>query len=280
MANRKIIMVAEDLDDLRSHLSPILDDLAFVKETLEFFDYDTTSLTADDGAAVIKPTHRLTTQPGRWLRRAAAPESFGALKDPGRRAINVLRVASDVADEETVTIGDDVYEFDRADDGVATVGAIPVTGHADDTPAAATDALIDAINTLGSEAVETIDIGNNEILIVAEEVGAVVLACSETLAGANNAWGAAAMYGGAAPATKKLVAQTRVPTAQEVTLGNMHFVFPFAPTVMAVDVRVTATGVAKAWGGSIAVVDNRVTLTNGTDPDWAATDTVKLVVVG
>ncbi len=280
MANRKIILVVEDLDDLRAHTSPILDDFAFVKDTVEFFDYDSTSLVADDDAATVKPTHRLAGQPGRWIRRAAAAESSGILSDPGRRAVNVLRVASNVADEEVVVIGDDTYEFDRADDGVITVGAIAVTGHADDTPTAATDALIAAINASGTEAVEAIDIGNNEILIVALEVGEVELACTTDMGGANNAWGAAAMYGGAAPATKKLVAQTRVPTAQEVALGNMHFVFPFVPTVVAVEVRVTATGVVVAWGGSIAVVDNRVTLTNGTNPDWAETDTVKLVVVG
>ena len=32
----------------------------------------------------------------------------------GRRAINVLRLASNVADAETITIGSEVYEIDTA----------------------------------------------------------------------------------------------------------------------------------------------------------------------
>lgn len=207
--------------------------------------------------------------------------SAGVLRDPGRCAVNVLRIAADVVDDETVTIGADVYEFDTDDPaGLVGVGTIRVDVVAAQTPTAATDALIAAINASGTEAVTAVDIGNNEVLIVADAVGAVALACTTDMTGVGNAWAAAAMYGGAAPATKKLVAQSRAPNATEVTMGNMHFQFDFAPTVVSVWVRVAATGLVVAWGGTFAITGNRLTLTNGTNPDFADTDLVTVVVIG
>ena len=75
---------------------------------------------------------------------------------------------------------------------------------------------------------------------------AITLACSETLAGANNAWAAAAFYGGDASGIRGLRAAQRAPNAQEVTIGNMHFVFPFSVLAVLVQVR-NSTGAAKAW---------------------------------
>jgi hypothetical protein len=198
--------------------------------------------------------------------------------DAGLKAVNVLRVASNVADAETVTIGKDVYEFDRAANGV-TAGRIAVTGHADDTPAAATNALITAINTKGTEPVTAIDISDNEVLIAANAVGAVTTACAESLAGANNAWAATAMYGGRAAGKKKISVQSRVPLTQEVNLGNMHFLFDFAPTILEVYAYVTATpGLSKSWNGAATVIGNRLTLDNSGTTDWTTSDTVVVVV--
>ena len=198
------------------------------------------------------------------------------LRDPGRLAINVLQVALDVADVETVTIGADVYEFDRAVDGVVG-GNIAVTAHANDTPAAATDALIDAINASGTEAVTAYDISVNEILIVADAVGAVTLGCTETMGGAANEWAAANMYGGAAAAMRTMCVQTRVPTAQDVTMGNMHFAFDFTPTVVIVQARITATGIDKLWAGGYSLANDVVTVDNTGGTDWAVTDDITVI---
>jgi hypothetical protein len=195
---------------------------------------------------------------------------------PGRKAVGVLRVAADVADTQTVTIGSDVYEFDRAANGV-TAGRIAVTGHADDTPANATNALITAINTYGTEPITAIDISDNEILLVADNVGAVTTALAETLAGANNVFSAAAMAGGADAAVKRVATAVRVPTATEVALGNLHVALPFTPTVAQVVVRVTATGALTAWDGDIHLATNRVTINNDATIDWAATDTIWII---
>src|SRR5512139_1621831 len=124
-------------------------------------------------------------------------EGVNTLLDPGSREINVLRVASNVADAQTVTIGNDVYEFDRAANGV-TAGRIAVTGHADDTPTNALTKLVAKINAVGTEPVTAVKISANEMLIYSDSPRAYALACAETLAGSNNAWASATMYGGRA----------------------------------------------------------------------------------
>jgi len=200
----------------------------------------------------------------------------GVNRFPGRKAIGVIRVAANVADTETVTIGGDVYEFDRAANGV-TAGRIAVTGHADDTPANATDALIATINASGRESVTAVDISANEILLLSDSPGAVVLALAETMAGSNNVVSAAAMYGGAAAAAKRVATAVRVPNATEVALGNLHFGFDFTPTLVQVTVRTTSTGVVAAWDGATTISGTRVILDNTGSVDWATTSTIYLV---
>lgn len=206
--------------------------------------------------------------------------------DEGLAPIAVLRIASDVADAQTVTIGADVYEFDRAANGV-TAGRIAVTGHADDTPTAATPALVSKINASGTEFVKAVQISVNEILIYkAAAVGgaaadsADTTALAETLAGANNAWDTAALRGGRVAGHKAIGFSSRVPNAAEVALGNMHFVFPtFTPTHVIVQVRVTSGGTPKAWVGGVTISGNVVTLDNTGATDWAATDTVTIIAI-
>lgn len=279
------------------------------------------------------------------------------VEDPGRRAINVLRIAANVASTETITIGSDIFEINivNTDTNVNVSGGELATGtpalsnitiashglsvgdlirveseimkvvgvisadkvtvrrghsgttiatHADATdifkagtpatagrievglvttltPAAASAALLAVLNSEGTQRVTGVSISANEFVIVANEVGAVELACTETLGGANNAWAAAAMFGGRAEGQRRISIQRRVPTAVEVALGNMHFYFPFVPVAATVraNVVVTATpGLAKAWNGAITISGNRVTVDNTGDTDWAATDTVELIV--
>jgi len=279
--------------------------------------------------------------------------------NPGAEAVNVLAVAADVSETETVTIGDDVYEVEivntdstdntannnfantnanivlstftadypnttiavggllrveseimrcTASSGASRtfnrgVSGTTVASHANAndmfvgdgidgastiavglvttlTPTAFTPALVADVNRIGSEAVTAVQISVNEILIHADAVGVVELACAETLAGVGNAWGSATMYGGVDPGARTVVV-SRVPTALEVTTGNLHFHFDFAPTVVSVSVFPTATpGVAKAWDGGATVATNLVTLDNDGATDWAETDTVVLTVQG
>lgn len=188
-------------------------------------------------------------------------------------AINVLRVASNVADGETVTIDGTVFE--ATTDGTVATGRIPVDVSAAVTPTAFLTALVAALNGAGIPWQGT-KISANEMLIVGSRFQSKAAACSETLAGSNNAWAAATCYGGEGPAEDLpvTVLVQRVPNATEVAIGNMHFHFGFAPTSVMAFVRVTSTGIPKAWVGATLLSGNRVTVDNSGATDWAETDTV------
>src|SRR2546422_9231541 len=116
----------------------------------------------------------------------------------GRRAINVLRLASNVADAETITIGSELYEIDTAAaPGAITAGNIRVDCNAGVTPTTASAAIVAAINANTKLGLTAVAISVNEVLVYTNaETSALALPCSETLAGANNAWNATGFYGG------------------------------------------------------------------------------------
>lgn len=108
-----------------------------------------------------------------------------------------------------------------------------------------------------------------------------VLATTETLGGANNAWvQGATMLGGLAKTPRRCMAFSKVPTAAEVTFGKLVFSVPFTPRAVRVDVTVTASGLAKAWVGAWLYDSTAKTLTvdNSGATDWAATDTVTVIL--
>jgi len=199
--------------------------------------------------------------------------------DPGVCDINILRLASNVADTETVSIDGTVFEFDRAADGVNT-GNIAITGHADDTPANASTAIANKINSMSALNFSAIRFSANEVIIVWKTPGAFGRACSEALAGANNAFASANFFGGKNPGAGVEHSVSRIPTAQEVATGTMHFLFDSPPTLLEAKVFVTSTpGVAKAWDGSVTISGNRLTIDNSGGVDWAITDTVRITVI-
>jgi hypothetical protein len=195
-----------------------------------------------------------------------------------RRAMNVLWLSANVADTETITIGNEVYEIDTAaNPGAITAGRIRVNCNAGVTPTIASAAIVAAINANTQQGIVAVAISVNEILIhTRDNVEARLLACTETLAGANNAWAAAAMYGGGAEGVKGVRLIQRAANAQEVSIGNAHFVFGFPVNHVTANVR-TAAGVAKAWDGAITVTGNRVKLDNAGASDWAATDILTVI---
>src|SRR5262245_30883147 len=256
---------------------------------------------------------------------------------PGLKAIGILRVAANIAEGETVTIGTNVFEYDvvntdstinvsnndlnntnnpakvthaahgqvagnlvrfeneickilriidansyvvargRCGTSVAThangvdifvsatppAANIPVGVVTTLTPAVATPALAAEINnalaggeratakasTIFSTHLATSLLAGAEMLLQSVAEAALTTSLAETLAGANNVWAAAAMAGGAVAAVKRVGRAFRVPNATEVALDEMQFVFGFTPTSVDIFVRVTATGVVKAWDG-------------------------------
>lgn len=197
--------------------------------------------------------------------------------DPGACAKNVLRIASNVADAETVTIGADVYEF--TDDGAVTAPAnIPIDISGGVTPTIASAGLVNAILASATEPIFAEKISVNEVLVYRTHPGVNATACAETMAGSNNAWDQATFAGGLAPAVKRVHTVKWTPTTQEVALGNIHFPLDFPPKYFHIDVITTSTGVKKAWDGATLIDGNRLTIDNTGSTDWAATDDIYVYI--
>lgn len=107
-----------------------------------------------------------------------------------------------------------------------------------------------------------------------------VLATTETMTNAVWTQGAT-MLGGIAKATRRVMAFAKVPTAAEDTFDKLVLVVPFTPRAVLVDVRVTASGLSKAWNGGYTYdsTTKLLTIDNAGATDWAVTDTVYVIVV-
>lgn len=155
-------------------------------------------------------------------------------------------------------------------------GAVALSGGVDATAGEFTTALA----ALTPENIKLDRISANEVLFTdVSRLGTVrALACSDTMAGSNNAWAAANTYGyeGEPDTPPARASALRVPNATEVALGTLHVPLSFVPTKAVVQVRVTSTGAVKAWGGLVTITSKRVTLTNNGTADFAATDTITL----
>ena len=196
----------------------------------------------------------------------------------GRRAVNVLRIAANVADGETITIGSEVYEIDTAaDPGAITAGRIRVNCSAGVTNSIATPAFVTALNANTTLGLTAVAVSVGEILVFTNsDASALTLPCAETMAGANNQWSSANFAGGQLAKPQGVSLAQRVPTATEVAIGNLHFMFPFTVGAAMVQVR-TSSGAAKAWDGLLTLNGSRVTVDNSGVTDWAATDIVAVL---
>lgn len=179
---------------------------------------------------------------------------------------------------ETFTAGTNV--FDAATLGTTTAGVDPTAGEA-------SDALIAAINASGTEPVLAMDMSANEILLVASGgPGVQETDLAETMAGTDNEVDSAAMREGSAVSGAKVFGKTRVPNSTEVDLGAIRIPIPFDPVSVNIQVRVTSTGVVKAWDGAMTITAASgsapayITLGNGGSTDWAATDTIHIQAIG
>jgi hypothetical protein len=193
----------------------------------------------------------------------------------GRRAINSLRVASAVANAETVTIGGEVYEVDTAAaPGSVVAGNFRVDCESAQTATAFCTALVASIKA-NSTRFDALKISANEVLVWTKADGAP-FPCTETLAGANNAWISATMYGGADTTIRGRSLIRRAAVATEVTMGTMQFVFPWT-VAAAIPILRAAAGTIKQWGGVLSLSGPVVTLTNNGTVDFADTDTFDVI---
>lgn len=160
--------------------------------------------------------------------------------------------------------------------GSGSFGGAVLSGGADATAEQTTDAIVAAVGS--AYPYSATKISANEILFTMAIAGRNVTAVSETLTGSNNAWSAAAFYGGAEEPAElpKARSTSRVPTATEVTLQTMHFAFGFNPASAIVQVRSSA-GVLTAFDGSIVITGNRVSVNSAGATDIGANDIVSVI---
>jgi len=196
-----------------------------------------------------------------------------------RVAQNILRLGANVADGETITIGRDVFEMDT--NSINVVGNIPVNVNGNLTPTLAGPLIVAAINNSNTQKVVAVQIAVGVIGVYANEPnqGLAAIPCAETLAGANNAWDAAAMFGGNPGVAPQTLLVQRAAIAAEVTEGNAYFFLPFTVVAAIAFVR-TSAGVTKAWDGAVSFTGIRVKLDNAGATDWAAGDVLFCLASG
>jgi hypothetical protein len=196
-----------------------------------------------------------------------------------RVAQNVLRLAANVADAETITIGRDVFELDTNSTSTAGRIVVDVTGKV--TPTLAGPLIVAAINTYNTQRLVAVELATGIIGVYGADpvTGVGALACTETLAGSGNAWDAVAMVGGNPEVAVQTVVVQRGAVAAKVAEGNAYFFLPFTVVAALCGVR-TSAGVAKAWDGATTVTGNRVKMDNAGSSDWAATDVLVCVASG
>lgn len=138
----------------------------------------------------------------------------------GLRPFIVLRLANDVADEETITFGGEVYEWDRADDGVDTIGAIPITTHADDTAANAAPAFAAAFNANTKTPYVAYSLGSGKVSVVRKTAGVPeAVTVEEEMEGVNNGWVGTAVKHGVEPTAGPFI---RTVDADDITLNEVR----------------------------------------------------------
>jgi hypothetical protein len=167
-------------------------------------------------------------------------KNLSALKaaSAGRRLMGLLRIVSNVADGEVVTIGSESYEFDTsAAPGAVTAGRIRVDVSGGVTPGNALTALTSAINASTALGIVAKKISGSEATI-ATSVSGATLGCAgpipltTTMAGSNNGWAWPHMEGlGGVPIPVNgplaIQMQQRCVSAVEAAIGTMRFYFPF-----------------------------------------------------
>lgn len=220
-------------------------------------------------------------------------ETVLAMADHGLVTGNLLRIENEICrvkkviDEDTIviqrgvsgtTIATHVTDSDiYVSDAAPAAPLIPIGLVTTLTPTAAAPAIVDTINDYNTGGVAAYSVSVNEIVIQTRE-GKLprLLPTTETLAGANNEWAAAAMYGSVVTEVRGVALAQRAANATEAALDHMLFNFPFTVTSYMVQVR-TSAGALKTWDGAITVSGKKVTVTNGGSTDWAATDVISVL---
>ncbi len=187
-----------------------------------------------------------------------------------------IRFALDVADGETITIGDDVYEFDN--DSTFTAGNIQVDVTGNLTPTNAVAQLVTAIN-LQDTNVRAVAQGTNDVFLFGKSAHNYQLALSETMAGSGNDIDAT-LRSGALDTNSPIHTTSIVPSAIEISGGVIVIATTGTPMEAFVKVR-DVSGSVKLWDGVVTIdkVNGLVVVDNTGSVDWIITDTIHMMIM-
>lgn len=166
-------------------------------------------------------------------------------------------------------------------DGV-TAGRIAVGLVTTLTPAVFTPALVADVNGRGTEHMKATSLqsGIEMLLESATAVGgtptasATATACTETLAGSNNAWASATMFDGKVAGARKISVFNHTVNATEVALTAVRLSLPFNPVGFIVQAY-DANGLFKGTlTDNITISGNRIEYDFASSPNLVATDKV------
>ena len=162
----------------------------------------------------------------------------------------------------------------QADFAAGTVGPILVATILEDAGTAGQANAVTAADVEGDGSV---------ILLIAEAIGAVTLATTETHG--NGAFDDTSMRRGAVAAVRQIYRTALVFDSEEVTANLAYIPLPFTPAAVFVQVVVTATGLQKDWDGDVIIVAPAapvpayVRINNDAAVDIAVTDTVYVLAI-
>ena len=175
----------------------------------------------------------------------------------------------------TGTAGDSIATTETC--AAASWASATLTGGAQATAEQGTDAFVAATNAAVSAPINAVKIGANEVFCYTRILNKN-WASTETLAGSNNVWAAAAFFGQSVGRVidPPVTAVKRLATATEVTLETMHFMFAFEPSGAIIQVRNT-DGTLKAVDGAMTISGRRVSWASSGSTDIDADDIVTVV---
>lgn len=160
-------------------------------------------------------------------------------------------------------------------------GAVTLASGVSPTAGEFTTALETAVNATNVQGfrVRASRISANEVLLMDYGPPVPALAATETLAGSNNVFAAAAFFGGSQTFESRRgnVLISRAATATEATLLTMHFVAPYTPASAIVQVRSSA-GAMKAFDGAITISGAIVNVNSSGSVTVASGDLVSILV--
>lgn len=183
-----------------------------------------------------------------------------------------IRMSGVGVDEDTVTINGVVYHLSNGTAATGDEVEVDITGG--QTAANVATALVTAITAqFAAQGIAAELNGTDNVLLSSPQP----FTMAESLT--NGTVDPATAAGGRNADEPKAISITeRVPTAAEVTAGVVHVKTKKPISGVVVNARVTATNALKAFDGDVAYSGNLVTINNDGSTDFAATDTLTILV--